>query len=90
MKRCDMKLKELLENRVLPDIEDALDEIFQEIAQNKEATMAQSEEREQLHEMREDFQSVLKDIENRELDKEECAELYSEISAMIEELEEDE
>jgi phosphoglycolate phosphatase-like HAD superfamily hydrolase len=89
MKKCDMKLKELIENVVLPDIEEALDEIFEEIAKNKNASSEQNEQREQLHEMREEFQEILKDIDNRELDKQECQELYEEITAMIEDLEDE-
>jgi len=89
MKKCDMKLKELIETVVLPDIEDNLDEIFAEIARTKNTSLAQKEEIEQMHEMRDDFNSVLKDIENRELDKEECEELFNEISEMIAEAEEE-
>jgi len=90
MKKCDMKLKELIETVVLPDIEDNLDEIFAQIAQDKNTSLAQKEEIEQMHEMRDDFNEVLKDIENRELDKEECEELFNEISEMIAEAEAEE
>ena len=89
MKKCDLKLKELIETVVLPDIEDNLDEIFAQIAKDKNTSLAQKEEIEQMHEMRDDFNEILKDIENRELDKEECAELYEEISTMIEEAEQE-
>ena len=41
----------------------------------------------QMHEMRDDFNEILKDIENRELDKEECQELYEGIKAMIDDME---
>jgi len=85
MKRCDLKLKELIESTVIPDIEDRLDEIFADIASSKDATEEQNEEIKDLHEMRDEFNDILKDIENRELDKEECAELFEEITAMINE-----
>ena len=84
MKKCDVKLKELIEEEVLPDIEDRLDEIFEEIAKNKNSSDTLNEEIQQLHEMREEFQVILKEIENRELPKEECQELYEEIKSMIE------
>lgn len=90
MKKCDLKLKELIQTVVLPDIEDNLDEIFAQIAKDKNTSLAQKEEIEQMHEMRDDFNEILKDIENRELDKEECAELYQEITEMIAEAEEEE
>ena len=89
MKKCDIKLKELIETVVLPDIEDNLDDIFAEIARDKNTSLAQKEEIEQMHVMRDDFKSILVDIKNRVLDKEECAELYEEITAMIEEAEEE-
>ncbi len=89
MKKCDMKLKELIETVVLPDIEDNLDEIFAEIARTKNTSLAQKEEIEQMHEMRDDFNAILKDIENRELDKDECEELFIGISEMIAEAEEE-
>lgn len=87
MKKCDLKLKELIEEVVLPDIEDNLDEIFAEIAKTKTTTLAQKEEIEQMHEMRDDFNAILKDIENKELDKEECAELYEGTKEMLDDLE---
>jgi len=89
MKRCDLKLKELIEDTVMPDIEDRLDEIFADIAKTKDATAEQNEEIKEMHEMRDEFNEILKDIENRDLDKEECAELYQEITEMISESEEE-
>ncbi|MDC0932466.1 hypothetical protein OAR97_01335 [Arcobacteraceae bacterium] len=89
MKKCDLKLKELIERTVMPDIEDRLDEIFADIAKSKKATDEQNEEIKEMHEMRDEFNEILKDIENRELDKEECAELYEEIIDMINDSEEE-
>jgi len=90
MKRCDLKLKELIQSTVMLDIEDRLDEIFADIAKNKDTTPEQNEEIKDLHEMRDEFNDILKEIENRELDKEECAELYEEILEMIGESDEKE
>ena len=89
MKRCDLKLKELIEETVMPDIVDRLDEIFADIAKSKDATAEQNTEIKDLHEMRDEFNDILKDIENRDLDKEECAELYQEIMEMIGDSEEE-
>lgn len=89
MKKCDLKLKELIEKTVMPDIEDRLDEIFADIAKSKNASEEQNAEIKEMHEMRDEFNDVLKDIENRELDKEECAELYEEIMEMISDSEEE-
>jgi hypothetical protein len=87
MKRCDVKLKELIETVVLPDIEDSIDYIFEQIAESKNASEELNKELAQMHEMRDDFNEILKDIENRELDKEECQELYEGIKAMIDDME---
>lgn len=89
MKKCDLKLKELIETVVMPDIEDRLDEIFADIAQSKNATDEQNAEIKDMHDMRDEFNDILKEIENRELSKEECAELYEEITAMISDAEEE-
>ena len=46
MKKCDLKLKELIETTVIPDIEDRLDEIFADIAKNKSAKETENESNE--------------------------------------------
>ena len=84
MKNCNKKLLELLQDVVLPDIEDNLDDIFAQIAQDKTTSLAQKEEIEQMHEMREDFQSIIEEINNNQLDSQECIELYEAINEMIE------
>ncbi|MGB3750241.1 MAG: hypothetical protein WA945_01600 [Arcobacteraceae bacterium] len=89
MKKCDLKLKELIQTVVMPDIEDRLDEIFEEVAMNKNATAEQNAEIKDMHDMRDEFNDILKEIENRELSKEECAELYEEITEMISDAEEE-
>ena len=87
MKRCDLQLKELIETVVLPDIEDSIDYIFEQIAEKKNTSEELNKELAQMHEMREDFKEILKDIEERKLDKEECQELYEGIKAMIDDME---
>jgi hypothetical protein len=42
-----------------------------------------------MQDMRDEFNQILKEIENRELSKEECAELYEEITEMINDAEEE-
>ena len=86
MKRCDLQLKELIETVVLPDIEDSIDYIFEQIAEKKNTSEELNKELAQMHEMREDFKEILKDIEERKLDKEECQELYEGIKAMIDDM----
>ncbi len=90
MKKCHKKLQELIEDVVMPDIEDHIDDIFEEVAGNKNAPQETKDELEEMHEMRTEFADILKDIENRELDNDECVELYEEITAMINDNAEDE
>lgn len=73
------ELKELITNSVIPDINDRLDEIFEEIAASKGADDEAKEEIEDLREFKADLEDVLKDIENNDIDEEECKELIEDI-----------
>ncbi len=89
MKNCHIKLKELIETVVLPDIEDAIDEIFEEIANSKKASDELNTQLQEMHEMRTEFKEILKEIEDRTLEHDECVELIEQISEMIKDIEED-
>jgi succinate dehydrogenase/fumarate reductase flavoprotein subunit len=73
------KLEELLTKSVIPDIKERLDEIFEEIAGNKEATDDAKEEIEELREFKEDLEDVLHDIKNGDIDETEAGELVEDI-----------
>jgi len=84
------KLEELLTKSVIPDITDRLDEIFEEIAGNKEATQDAKEEIEELREFKSDLEDVVEDIKNGDMEEEEAKELVDDIlSAQEGEAEED-
>ena len=84
------KLEELLTKSVIPDIEERLDEIFEEIAGNKEATQDAKEEIEELREFKSDLEDVVEDIKNGDMDENEAKELVKDIlSAQEGESEED-
>jgi molecular chaperone GrpE (heat shock protein) len=83
------ELKILIEDTVFPDIEEVIDELFETIADQKEATMLQKEELQEMQALREEFQKVLEDIENNELSSEECDEIYHDVVEMIEEVDQD-
>jgi hypothetical protein len=87
MTKCAKELQELIEDTVFPDIEDAIDDIFEDIASNKKPSKEQEILLKQMNEMREDFQDILKDIQNDELEEDECKELVEEITKMIKEME---
>ena len=73
------KLEELLTKIVIPDIDERLDEIFAEIADSKEASADAKEEIDELREFKADLQDVLTDLENGDIDEEECKELIDDI-----------
>ena len=75
------KLEELLTKVVIPDIDERLDEIFAEIADSKEASEDAKEEIEELREFKADLQDVLLDLENGDIDEDECKELIDDILA---------
>jgi len=89
MKRCEQRLEELIKDVVIPDIEDHIDDIFEIITNDKNASDEHKEELANMHEMRKEFAAILEDIGKKQLDKEDCAELYEEIKEMISENEED-
>lgn len=73
------KLEELLTKSVIPDLVERLDEIFEEIADNKEATQDAKEEIEELREFKADLEDVLEDIQTGEIEEDECKELIEDI-----------
>ncbi len=83
MNDCFIKLKELIENVVLADIEDQIDTIFEQITKEKDSKDKYTDELNDLYEMRTEFNEILNDIAKKELSKEECKELYEEIFDMI-------
>ena len=73
------KLEELLSKNVIPDLDERLDEIFEEIADNKEASEDAKEEIEELREFKADLQDVLNDIQSGDIEEDECKELIDDI-----------
>jgi len=73
------KLKKLLTDEVIPDVCEAIDEIFESIADNKEATDDEKEEIEELQEFKADLEDILEDIKNNNLSDEEAHEILSDI-----------
>jgi microcompartment protein CcmL/EutN len=76
------ELEELITNVVIPDVNNELDAIFEEIADNKEATEDAKDEIAELRELKEEFQSILDDIQSGDMDEEESKELVNEIKSI--------
>jgi len=73
------KLKNLLEIEIIPDLEVAIDELFEIIDKSKKATNEQKEELEIFREMRTDCFAILEDLSKDELEDEEINELLQEL-----------
>ena len=79
--RIQEKLLNLINNEVLPDIEEYLDELFELVA-SKKADDGVKEEISYMQEMKRDFLEMLEDIEEDIIDDEEAQEIIDEIIDM--------
>lgn len=73
----------LLDEEVIPEIEAYMDELFALIA-DKKATEEDKVELEEIRDLRQEFKVMLEELENGEMDDEECVEIIEEIRAMRE------
>jgi len=73
------KLKNLLSNEILPDLEEAIDEMFAMVERDKTISLADREELEELQEMHAECREILIEIEAKEMDEEEAGELLEEL-----------
>ena len=73
------KLKNLLSNEILPDLEESIDEMFAMVERDKTISLADREELEELQEMHAECREILIEIEANELDENEAVELLTEL-----------
>ena len=73
------KLKNLITNEIIGDLEEAIDEIFQMIEKEKMISLADRQELEELQEMHAECREILIEIESGEMDEEEAKELLDEL-----------
>ncbi len=73
------KLKNLLMNELMPDLEESIDEIFAMVEKEKMISLADREELEEMQEMHAECREILIEIESGEMEDEEAAELLSEL-----------
>ena len=76
------KLQNLLENEIIPDLEVAIDELFEAIDKAKSASQTQKDDLEEMRDMRTECFAIVEEIKRDELDEEEAAELLSELVEM--------
>ncbi len=83
------ELEDLIKNDVLEEIEDYIDGLFEIIASKKEDDSIK-EELKQMQEMKKEFEEMLVDLSNGEIDDEECREIIEDINDMRKDEEDDE
>jgi DNA-binding transcriptional regulator YhcF (GntR family) len=76
------KLKNFLTQEVIPDLEEAIDEVFTFIEKAKEASIADREELEDLREMRDECKDIVTEIDAGDMTDEEAADLLAEFVDM--------
>jgi len=73
------KLKNLIGNEIMPDLEEAIDEMFAMVERDKTISLADREELEGLQEMHAECREILIEIEAGEMSQEEAQELLDEL-----------
>ena len=75
-------LIELLQEDVIPEIEDVIDMLFEKINDNKNAGDEEKLELKELQELRSEFLGMLDEAKKGEIDEDECADIIKEIDEM--------
>ena len=78
-----VKLKSLLENDIIPDLESVIDSIYQTIDREKTISLGEKEELEELQEMHRECREILIEIEAKEMDEDEAKELLEELIEIV-------
>ncbi len=73
------KLKNLLENEMIPDLEVAIDELFAKIDKTKNASAEDKKDLEEMRDMRTECFAIIEEIKRDEMDEEEATELLDEL-----------
>lgn len=76
------KLKNFLEQEIIPDLEVAIDELFGAIDKSKSASKEQKDDLEDMREMRTECFAILEELKRDELEEDEIVELLTELMDM--------
>ena len=76
------KLKNFLSQEIIPDLEEAIDEMFSMIEKAKMASIADKEELQDIQEMHAECKEILSEIEAGEMDEAEAGEILAELIDM--------
>lgn len=77
--KSSQKLRALLENEIIPDLESAIDELFENIEKSKNVTKEQRGDLDDLREMRDECKEIIKELDNNELKDDEIEEILNEL-----------
>ena len=73
------KLKNLLTLEIIPDLEEAIDELFSMIEKAKMASIADREELQELQEMHSECKDIVSEIDANDMSEDEAKELLEEL-----------
>jgi hypothetical protein len=79
-----MQLKHLIQNELIPDVEEHIDDLFEGIASAKDATVQERAELEDMQALRDEYKELLKELNSGDIDEEEAEQLYTELTSMRE------
>lgn len=78
------QLKFLIQNELIPDVEEHIDDIFEGIASAKDATVEERAQLEDMQALRDEYKELLAELNSGDIDEEEAEQLYTELTAMRE------
>jgi len=73
------KLKNLLTLEIIPDLEEAIDELFSMIEKAKMASIADKEELQELQEMHSECKDIVAEIDANDMSEDEAKEILEEL-----------
>ena len=76
------KLKNFLTQEIIPDLEEAIDEMFSMIEKAKMASIADKEELQELQEMHAECKDIVMEIEAGDMNDDEAADILAEFVDM--------
>ena len=76
------KLKNFLTQEIIPDLEEAMDEMFGMIEKAKMASIADKEELQDIQEMHAECKDIVSEIEAGEMNENEAGEILAELMDM--------
>lgn len=80
------QLIKILNEEIIPEIESIIDEMCENIADNKNATDEDKAEFKEAQEMKKEFKEMAFEAETGEMDEEECAENLAECKEILKEI----